>query len=427
MQRIQKSFFVKDISKIKNKILIWGNTHKVVAWLDSNQNNKSNSEGFLAINPISSLKSNYKNSFNQLKEYINNIQDYAFGYLSYDLKNDTENLSSANIDGTQFPDLFFFQPEKVIELCKDKVVFRYPDSLKQDIDKDWELIQNQQYKATSNKPLEIKSRISKEAYIQQVETALDKIHLGKVYELNYCQEFYAQNAQISPIDTYLELNKISLAPFATYFKANDLFLLSASPERFLKKTGDTLISEPIKGTAKRDKNTVKDQEQINDLKNNTKEIAENVMIVDLVRNDLSHIAQKGSVQVDELCKIYTFKQVHQMISSISCKIKSNVHSVDAIKACYPMGSMTGAPKIAAMNYIEDLEFSKRGIYSGAVGYFRPNQDFDFNVVIRSIVYNQQEKYVSFSVGSAITAKSDPEKEYEECLLKAKAMRKVLTK
>ncbi|ANW96965.1 aminobenzoate synthetase [Wenyingzhuangia fucanilytica] len=426
MQRIQKLFTVDNTPQIKEQLLVWGAQHNTVAWLDSNNNTKTNIEGFLAIDQISFITSDYHNAFEQLKFYVDNIQDYAFGYLGYDLKNDVEKLSSHNIDETNFPDLYFFQPKKLIEVQKDGILFRYPKDLAEDIDKDWKAILASKKEISAKKPLDIHHRIDKETYIKQVEKALKEIHKGEVYELNFCQEFYAKNASIHPVNTYLDLNTISQAPFATFLKIKDLFLLSASPERFLQKKGDTLVSEPIKGTARRRTLPEKDISQIELLKNNTKEIAENIMIVDLVRNDLSHIAQKGTVSVNELCKIYTFKQVHQMISSITCKIKPNIHMVDAIKACYPMGSMTGAPKIAAMKFIEDLEASKRGIYSGAVGYFTPEQDFDFNVVIRSIVYNQSKNYVSFSVGSAITAKANPEQEYEECLLKAKAMREVLS-
>jgi para-aminobenzoate synthetase component 1 len=149
------------------------------------------------------------------------------------------------------------------------------------------------------------------------------------------------------------------------------------------------------------------------------------MIVDLVRNDLSRTATKGSVEVAELCKIYTFKQVHQMISTVVSEVENTTSQVEIIKSTFPMGSMTGAPKISAMNIIEELEETKRGLYSGAVGYFTPEGDFDFNVVIRSILYNAKNQYLSFSVGSAITSEATPESEYEECLLKAKAMFEVL--
>jgi para-aminobenzoate synthetase component 1 len=157
-----------------------------------------------------------------------------------------------------------------------------------------------------------------------------------------------------------------------------------------------------------------------------KERAENVMIVDLVRNDLSKTAKKGAVAVEELCKVYSFKQVHQMISTVVSEIDSELHPIETLRSTFPMGSMTGAPKVSAMKIIEHLEVSKRGLYSGAIGYFTPENDFDFNVVIRSILYNEEKKYISYSVGSAITIKSDAAKEYEECLLKAKAMKYVLT-
>lgn len=163
----------------------------------------------------------------------------------------------------------------------------------------------------------------------------------------------------------------------------------------------------------------------NDLAKDEKERSENIMIVDLVRNDLSKTAVKGSVKVEELCKVYSFDQVHQMISTVTSQIEENTHPIDVIKSTFPMGSMTGAPKISAMKIIENLEETKRGLYSGAVGYITPRGDFDFNVVIRSILYNHTQKYISFSVGSAITSKSDPLKEYEECLVKAKAMHEVL--
>ena len=160
--------------------------------------------------------------------------------------------------------------------------------------------------------------------------------------------------------------------------------------------------------------------------NSKKEKSENIMIVDLIRNDLSKNAIRGSVQVEELCKVYSFKQVHQLISTVVCTVDKDDNDVDIIKNLFPMGSMTGAPKISAMEIIEEEELTKRGLYSGAVGYFSPEGNFDFNVVIRSILYNASKKYASFSVGSAITSLSVIENEYEECLLKAKALKEALT-
>jgi len=273
--------------------------------------------------------------------------------------------------------------------------------------------------------IKIQQRVSKELYIEKVTKMLEHIHAGDMYEANFCMEFFAENAIINPLEKFQKLNEISKAPFSVFFKNNKHFLLCASPERYLKKVGDTIISQPIKGTSKRFPDYEEDEKSKQFLESDPKERAENIMITDLVRNDLSHTAQKGSVEVVELCKIYSFLQVHQMVSTIASKLDSQYSQVDVLKTTFPMGSMTGAPKISVMKIIEDLEETKRGLYSGSVGYFTPQGNFDFNVVIRSILYNQENMYISFSVGSAITAQSVPEKEYEECLLKSKAMSEVL--
>jgi len=273
--------------------------------------------------------------------------------------------------------------------------------------------------------IHIKLRIFKDEYFKRVGEMLQHIHRGDIYEANFCQEFYAENTSINPLKVYQKLNAISKAPFAAFLKLNDKFLLSASPERYLRKLGTKVISQPIKGTAKRSHNPKRDEELKNILRDDPKERAENIMIVDLVRNDLSKSALKGSVIVEELCEVYSYDQVHQMVSTVTSKVSEEKNPVEMIRESFPMGSMTGAPKVSAMQIIEKLESFKRGLYSGAVGYFTPEGDFDFNVVIRSILYNETNKYVSYAVGSALTAKSSPEKEYEECLLKAKAMREVL--
>jgi len=307
------------------------------------------------------------------------------------------------------------------------VEIKYISTFEQEIETDLQFIHQQpttnNQQRTTN--IKIKLRIHKDDYYKKLNTLLNHIRRGDIYEANFCQEFYSENSEIIPVEVYQNLNEISKTPFATFLKLNDNYLLSASPERYLKKDGENLISQPIKGTEKRALTKTADEKLIRELEQNPKERAENIMIVDLVRNDFSRFATKGSVKVDELCKVYTFEQVHHLISTISCKVKNDIHPVDLIKNTFPMGSMTGAPKISAMKIMEELEETKRGLYSGAVGYFTPNGDFDFNVIIRSILYNAAKKYVSYSVGGAITAQSIPEKEYEECLLKAKAMKQVL--
>ena len=289
----------------------------------------------------------------------------------------------------------------------------------------YEIFKEGRWKVEDGREIKIQQRISKEAYLQKVTRMLEYIHHGDIYEANFCMEFFVKDATINPIEIYHKLNAISQPPFAVYFKNNHHFLMSASPERYLKKEGTKVISQPIKGTAKRNSYPILDEQSKVELENNPKERAENIMIVDLVRNDLSRTATKGSVEVEELCGIYTFKQVHQMISIIVSQVENTTSPIEIIKTTFPMGSMTGAPKISAMKIIEELEETKRGLYSGAIGYFSPEGDFDFNVVIRSILYNSKNQYLSFSVGSAITSEATPEGEYEECLLKAKAMFEVL--
>jgi len=239
-------------------------------------------------------------------------------------------------------------------------------------------------------------------------------------------EFYAENVIMKPHLVYQKLNALSPTPFSNYFKWFNQYILSATPERFLSKRGGKLISQPIKGTAKRSLDIIEDEQIKKDLLNHPKEQQENVMIVDLVRNDLTKSAKKGTVAVEELFGVYSFKQVHQMISTVVCELKEGLTNAEILKNSFPMGSMTGAPKIKAMQLMEKYERTKRGMYSGAIGYFSPNNDFDFNVIIRTILYNQSNQYLSFQVGSAITYYAEAEQEYEECLLKVKAILEVLS-
>ena len=267
--------------------------------------------------------------------------------------------------------------------------------------------------------------MKKDRYFEKVRTLLSHIERGDIYEANFCQEFYAEEVSLNPLPTFWHLNQISKPPFATFLKLQEHYAFSASPERYIKRVGAKVISQPIKGTAKRLPSPSEDRKAALQLQQDPKERSENIMITDLVRNDLSRFAEKGSVLVEELCEVYSFEQVHQLISTISCRVSPQLPSVEILKNTFPMGSMTGAPKISAMKIIEALEDAKRGLYSGAIGYFDPHGDFDFNVMIRSIFYNAERRYASYSVGGAITANSIPDKEYEECLLKAKAMREAL--
>jgi len=381
----------------------------------------------IAVGEIDRIEYNFQ-LFNSLKKYLNQINDWLFGFFSYDLKNETEDLSSENIDNIKMPDIHFFRPLLVFIINNDSLEIEYLEDYhsKKEIDILFDLISSQQIeKFTKNGHIEINSRLTKPEYIDIVNKFKKHIKRGDIYEANFCQEFFADNIKINPIYTFHELIKISPTPFSCFYKLDDKFLISASPERFLKKLGNKLISQPIKGTIKRGKDNDEDYSLVNKLKTDPKERAENVMIVDLVRNDLSRTAKKGTVKVEELCEIYSFPQVHQMISTVVSELNEDQDLVDSIKYAFPMGSMTGAPKIKAMQLIEKYEKTRRGLFSGSVGYFAPNHDFDFNVIIRSILYNETEKYLSFQVGGAITIKSDPENEYKECFLKAKAIMEVL--
>ncbi len=360
---------------------------------------------------------------NQLQSFIDhNKEKWMFGVISYDVKNEIETLSSKNPAHVSLPLIHFFIPEKIILKKKNAPAFLITDADKKVV-ADFKF--SPEPDPSFNNQFQFKSSLTKEEYLKAVLKLKEHIQYGDIYEITFCLDFFAENVMLNPWHVYNNLNGISPAPMSIYYKAEDLYLISSSPERFLKKNGERIISQPIKGTIRRGKNAEEDECLKQELASSSKERSENVMIVDLVRNDLSRIAQRGSVAVDELFGIYTLPGVHQMISTISCRVKPELNFTDILRAVFPMGSMTGAPKISAMNLIDSHEKFKRGWFSGCAGYITPEGDFDFNVIIRSILYNEQEEKISFPAGSAITIGSNPEKEYEECLLKAKAMRKVL--
>ena len=419
---------IDDTKQFKEQLILWSQQFREVVLLDSNafEQKYSSYDCVFAMDAFTSIKTDTHNAFEDLKQYQQTTKDWLFGYLTYDLKNNIEILQSNNFDGLDFPDLFFFQPKKLFLLKGNQLEIQYLHLCDDEMEEDLSAINQCSVFSSECSVVKVEQRVSKEDYIEKVTKMLEHIHRGDIYEANLCMEFFAENTTINPIAIYQKLNTISKPPFAVYFKNHTNYLLCASPERYLRKEDTKVISQPIKGTAKRFIDADLDEKSKKELSNNPKECSENIMIVDLVRNDLSHTATKGSVEVEELCGIYSFKQVHQMISTVVSQVENTTSPVEILRTTFPMGSMTGAPKISAMKIIEELEVTKRGLYSGAVGYFAPNGDFDFNVVIRSILYNSANKYVSFSVGSAITSLAIPEREYEECLLKAKAMFDVLS-
>lgn len=424
MQRITASFPVIDKRTFKQQMLHWANQFNICCFLDNNEySSKHHSYEWLLAAGAAKTFSPVENKLESLKEFCTNHNDWLFGHLGYDLKNEIEGLNSLHTDHIGFPDIFFFQPEIVIRSNANSVSISVIGKVPEEIFSS--ILETSINNSFHFQKPDIQLRTAKWQYIDTIEKLRQHILRGDCYEINYCIEFFAENAIIDPLDVYEELIKVSPNPFASFYKLHDKYLMCASPERYLKRKGNEIISQPIKGTIKRSKESENDELNKQQLLDSKKDRSENVMVVDLVRNDLSKICKDGSVQVEELFGIYTFPQLHQMISTVKGELKDEIDFSDIIRATFPMGSMTGAPKRSVMQLIEKYEQTKRGIFSGAVGYIDPNSDFDFNVVIRSIMYNSTNEHLSYQVGSGITFYSNAESEFEECLLKAKAIEKVL--
>jgi para-aminobenzoate synthetase component 1 len=351
-------------------------------------------------------------------------KQWTFGHLSYELKNSLHGFSAGKKDRLGFPQFYLFYPEVVLEIRNNElsVYASAPDKVFAEINACSGEEISSEIPSIDPQPI-----LSKEEYVQKIKALQAHILRGDCYEINFCQEFFADGISIDPFACFENLMQVSPNPFSAFYRLNDKFLLCASPERFLAKKGGHVFSQPIKGTIRRDLLSIaEDEKRKQELLNSQKEQSENVMVVDLVRNDLTKICKEATVKVDELFGIYSFPQVHQMISTISGELKGDLLFSEIIQAMFPMGSMTGAPKHRVMQFIDEYEPSARGIFSGSVGYFNPAGDFDFNVVIRSIMYNSTKKYLSYQVGSGITFYSEAEKEWEECMLKGEAIKKVLT-
>ena len=428
--RIRHSFsFTGNRQEIKKRMAQWAIQNKDFIVLDSNNYKDSYStyDFVIACGVVSFLRCYKTNdAIELLNQYQEKTHDWLFGHCSYDLKNDIEALTSSNDDRINFPELSFFQPEKIIFLKEQELEFSYIQSLNlKEIKNDFDTICSLTItNPKSSKKVDIQPNVSKKQYEQNFNKIISEIQKGNVYEINYCQEFYGKE-KLNVLDVYYQVQKQSKTPFSALYRCMDRYLISASPERFVKKKGSTLISQPIKGTGPRGKSKSEDIRIKKSLKLDPKEQAENTMIVDLVRNDLTKISIPGTVFVEEFQKIHTFELVHQMISTIRSTVKKDLSFAKVLHAVFPMGSMTGAPKLSAMKLIDELESMKRGIYSGCVGYISPSNNFDFNVVIRSILYNSIDHRISIRTGGAITYLSKMEKEYEENSLKAKALIDIL--
>ena len=345
-------------------------------------------------------------------EGLNMDEDLLLGFCSYELKNSFERLDSLHPAVLDVPDFYFFKPQLHFRKGRDgEIITNFPDQ-----------VETTDLSFSPAGSLDFKSKTTVEQYLKNVNRIKDCIVRGDFYEMNYCLEFTAAG-EFDPFAVFFRLNQKSPAPFAAFFKYHDRYLLCSSPERFLAKRGEKLISQPIKGTRRR--KGLNDDAVVEELRKNEKDRAENVMIADLVRNDLSRICKPGTVVVDELCEVYSFSHVHQMISTVSGELNENTGFAEILKAAFPMGSMTGAPKIQVMQDIEKFENFRRGWYSGSIGYIAGG-NFDLNVVIRSLQLKKDENQLHYHVGGAITIDSIPEDEYQECLHKAAGMIQALT-
>ena len=353
-----------------------------------------------------------------------NKTKYIFGYVGYDAKNSYYKFNKSNKSNkgnyNNLPESILFIPEHTI-INKNGHYLYY--GLEENVNTllKFENLNSHIHKKTKVLP-QIYCATEKVKYLKNVNSIKKLIQNGDIYELNYCINFHNSNCELDIINTFLNLKEKTKAPFSGIFKYHESHIVSASPERFFNKHGNNLMSQPIKGTAARGNNAAKDELIKSNLKNDTKELAENIMIVDLVRNDFSRFSNKNSVKVTELCELYSFKNVHQLISTVESKIDHKVTFQDILNNTFPMGSMTGAPKLNAIQFIDKYEDFSRNCYSGSLGFISPSNNMDFNVVIRSIIYNSNSKKISIGVGGAITNKSVPLKEYIECILKLNSIR-----
>ncbi|WP_121352271.1 anthranilate synthase component I family protein [Flavisolibacter nicotianae] len=417
------TFPVADLSGLKKKVLNWLRPFGTFCFLDNQQYRLApphEAECLVAAGVREWMEGT---DIREADRFFDQEQ-WLFGHLSYELKNTLHHLVSHKEDRIGFPPYFLFSPQVVLAISGDCLTIHAEDpsavyaSLVQ---------QPGAIDAAQMDSFEVKPVLSKEAYVQKIQSLQQHILRGDCYEINFCQAFFADGVSLDPFAVFHNLMRVSPNPFSAFYRLNGRYLLCASPERFLARKGAHLLSQPIKGTVKRDVQDPAHDEQLRDsLRLSQKERAENVMVVDLVRNDLTRICKPASVKVDELFGVYSFPQVHQLISTISGEVEDNTSFSQILEALFPMGSMTGAPKRNVMKLIDAYEQTGRGLFSGSVGYKAPNGDFDFNVVIRSIFYNKATQHLSYQVGSGITFYSEAEKEWEECMLKAEAIKKVLS-
>jgi para-aminobenzoate synthetase component 1 len=422
-------FEPQQLAAVKEKMLNWASRFGICLFLDSNgyQDKHGKYECLMGAGAAHLVNGDDAEPFTALQHAYDDRRDWLFGHLAYDLKNALEpHLESRHERMHDWSHMQFFSPQVVCFIPRGVSMLRI-EAL---IGDPWAIAEEIMAEPTDRKEalprISLISRFSREAYLQRIASLREHIRNGDCYEITFCNEAFAEGVSVNPGAVFKVLNEASAAPFAAFYRDGQRSMMCASPERFIQKQGRTVRSQPIKGTARRHSDTKIDKELKDALRNSEKERAENVMIADLVRNDLARSCEVGSIEVEELFGIYSFPQVHQMISTISGRLREGVPLTDAIRHAFPMGSMTGAPKHKVMQLIDRYEVARRELFSGSVGYISPGGDFDFNVVIRSLFYNADKQYLSYQTGGAITWGSSAEDEWEELRLKARAMEQIFS-
>ncbi|MDO7886387.1 anthranilate synthase component I family protein [Hymenobacter cheonanensis] len=405
----------------RGRALQWASRFAHCTYYEHNDLQQSAAGTFARLLAVATAAPAAPDSLASLPEYLRRPASLPHcGFVTYDVKNEIEALSSHNFAGLSWPTLHFFQPETCLRWQGEVLLLEG-----QTAGVLAAILTTEVPGAARPVVPPLRPRLPRAEYLRAVEAVREDILNGEVYELNLCQEFYAENVALDPLAAFWRLNEVSPAPYAGFLRHHDHYLLCASPELFLAQAGPGIVSQPIKGTRRRGANPADDEQQRLALLHDEKERAENLMIVDLVRNDLARVARTGTVRVPELFGTYGFRHVWQLISTVQAELRPDAELADILRATFPMGSMTGAPKIKAMQLIEHYEASWRGLYSGSFGYVLPGGDFVFNVVIRSLQYRADTGYLSLQVGSAITYDSVPAQEYAECLLKAQGVLEAL--
>lgn len=419
MDRVEEVFPLPEDRMFREKLLTWASGFSHYAFLDSCANMPYGEAAYdlmVGAGCAQFVTASADTGFEKVKAFRNTHKDWILGYFGYAMKNGVEDLPDSDKSTVPVPDTLFFIPGILVLVKGAQLTISVKDGNPALI---YANILGADAKASSGEGYDISLYpcTSKEDYIGTVDVIRNHIIEGDIYEMNYCQEFRGKADKLDPVELFSKATSSALAPFSVLFRWEDIFLVSLSPERFLRFQEGKVYAYPIKGTTPRGEDPETDMRNLEELAASEKNRAENIMITDLMRNDLTRYALTGSICADELCRVYSFPQVYQMVSKVSAELLPDTDPIDVVRNAFPMGSMTGAPKVRVMQLIDELEDTARGLYSGSFGYFAPNGEADLNVVIRSILYHAGSGMVSVHAGGAIVFDSDPEEEYKECLLK----------